>query len=176
MKPFKILGGILGLVAPQAAAAVGIVESIARTVSGDQSSDPEALEKAIIENPELLAEVKQAAMAREIEIERERTKQVEAVNETMQAELQHGTSFQKGWRPLNGYLFGITLFVNYAIVPLANIWTVKLVIPANIPELVFSFWAGVVGVAVHSRGKEKLAKLGNPDPSILEAVIGAFKK
>jgi len=138
--------------------------------------DEAEIEKLMHSDPEIYSQVLDSLNAKEIELAREDTKRQQAVNETMRAELVGGSRFQKGWRPLNGYLFGITLFVNYAIVPLVNIWTDKLVIPANVPELVFSFWAGVVGVAVHSRGKEKLARIGNDGPGLLESLAAGLLK
>lgn len=51
------------------------------------------------------------------------------------------------WRPFNGFLFGITVFSVYVILPLA-----KLPIPA-IPESVWLAWGGILGVASWFRGK-----------------------
>jgi hypothetical protein len=65
---------------------------------------------------------------------------------------------QRSWRPFNGFLFGITLFLDYlgsqvftAIykVPTGFIWE-------HIPSAVYVLWAMVLGVYVVSRGKEKI--------------------
>jgi uncharacterized coiled-coil protein SlyX len=199
----NILKTLLGVIAPRVVDAVipgggMLLEGIVRGVTGDKDTPIEELEKQIADNPELLAQVKQAVMEKEIALEQEATKQFEAqvenmgqVNETMQAELDKGEKFQKYWRPANGYLFGITLFINYGLTSLANILLkafsdpiilknseviFREVHPASIPEMVFSFWAGVVGVAVHSRGKEKLAKLGNNGPNLLQTIVAGLKK
>ena len=170
MKPFRILGSILGLVAPQAAAAIGGIEAIARAVTGDKDSPADVLEDAIVNDPELLAQVKQAAMEQEIEIEREKTKQLEATNATMQVELLHGTWYQKGWRPFNGYLFGISMFLSYPIPALLG-----KDIP-NIPQGLWITWGLILGINANSRGQEKLARMGVQNGSIIENIGALFKK
>lgn len=178
MSIFKTL---LNLVAPGSGTAVDIVSQVIKGVTG-QDDETEAL-KALESNPGALAEVQKQLSMERVSFEEQataqlqaRVKNLDAVNATMRVELERGDKFQKYWRPLNGYLFGVTLFLNYGVVPLVNAFTKKIIVVAQIPELVFVAWAGVVGVAVASRGKEKLAKLGNNGPSLLQSLVSGFKK
>lgn len=69
------------------------------------------------------------------------------VNKTMQVEAasEHWATYT--WRPFNGYLFGITIFGTYFILPLMKIT------PPVMPEFIWIAWGGILGVASFFRGK-----------------------
>lgn len=72
---------------------------------------------------------------------------VVAVNETMRAETTAEHWPQYSWRPFNGFLFAITIFVNYCLLPVFDKPS------SNIPEWVFVTWGGILGLASFWRGK-----------------------
>ena len=83
MKPFKILGSILGLVAPRVVDAVIpggglLMETIAREVTGEKDMPVDELESLIVEDPVLLAQIRTAAMEKEVALEQEETRRLEA--------------------------------------------------------------------------------------------------
>ena len=59
---------------------------------------------------------------------------------------------QWSWRPANGYLFGITLFGSYFLLPLIG------KDPVTLPEPVLMSWAAVLGITAWTRGTEKANK------------------
>ncbi len=132
------------------------VVNIAKVVTGKEDVSDAA--KALEENPQLALEYQQELHTYELGIEQEQTKRLEAVNVTMRAEAVSGSILQRIWRPINGLLFGITLFLDYvgsqiilALVESEWVWS-------HIPAGVYMLWSGVLGVAVISRGTEKIAK------------------
>ncbi len=99
---------------------------------------------------------------------------VEAVNKTMQAESTAEHWMQYSWRPFNGFLFGITIFGTYFVLPLAGID------PPDIPEAVWIGWGGVLGIASFFRGKMQadpaippLTKIA-PQPSLVSKLSQAI--
>lgn len=72
---------------------------------------------------------------------------LESVNKTMQVEAtaEHWPSYS--WRPFCGFVFGVTFFGNYFILPLCHI-------PVSpIPETAWLTIGAVLGVASYFRGK-----------------------
>ena len=72
---------------------------------------------------------------------------VEAVNTTMQVEAKADHWPTYTWRPFIGFIAGIMLFGDYFILPLF-----KYPVPA-VPDTVWLFLGGVLGVASYFRGK-----------------------
>lgn len=83
---------------------------------------------------------------------------VESVNTTMRAEAisEHWPTYS--WRPFNGFLFGVTIFCSYFLLPL-----LKIPVPV-IPTEVWITWGSILGIASYFRGKQQ------SDPNIPQAV------
>lgn len=142
---------------------------IAQAVTG--KSDPESALRELENNQEFALKFQTAVMSHELEQMRENTKRIEAVNETMRAESESEHWMQYSWRPFNGFLFGITIFMNYAFPQIVNMFirgfgtakadgTYSLLTAGQIPEFVFMAWAAILGVSAWHRGKHKIAKTG----------------
>lgn len=139
------------------------------TVEGDTD-----FETAFKQDPKAAVAFKTAVMSHQIDMAKENTKRIESVNKTMQVETKSEHWMQWSWRPFNGYLFGITLFLNYVVPSIANIIlaffhitdtvpdgmmfseVVRVVPVGVIPEFVLIAWGAVLGVTSWTRGKEKL--------------------
>ena len=126
---------------------------------------PDAIAQAIAADPD--AGIKLATIesnnraALEGQLIAAETSRIQSVNQTMQVEAKSEHWMQWAWRPFNGFLFGITLFMVYALpsiintlVPIfADKWTAVAV--AHVPEVVFMAWGAVLGVTAWHRGKNK---------------------
>jgi len=149
----RLAGNTAGKVAEQ-------VIGIAQKVSG--KADPKEAHDDIMANPELHVEFEKASMNLEIEIAREDTKRLVSVNETMREELKAG-GIKGFWRPFNGMLFGITLFIDNILAQMVLMFVnTKYNLELSwdpVNPAIYIFWAGVLGVSAHSRGKEKLEKV-----------------
>lgn len=145
----KFVPSIIGMVAgDNAEEKAEKVVDIARTITG--IDEPESAMEALSRNPQTAILFQQAVMSYQLELAREDTKRIQAVNQTMQAEAKSEHWAQWLWRPFNGFMFGITLFWNYVINET----------PADIPQFVLMAWAAVLGVTAWHRGKEKIAAAG----------------
>lgn len=120
---------------------------IAKQVTGNDN--PETAIATLEKNPELALQFEKAVMAKEVAMEKEKTRRIEAVNATMQAEAKSEHWMQWSWRPFNGFLFGITLFFGYIILPMMDKDAISL------PEFVLMAWAAVLGVTAWHRGMHK---------------------
>lgn len=155
-------------VGPIAGAALrGILDN----VKIDKTESDEAVAARIVQDPALFAEIKMHAMNIELDIEKERTKRLEAVNITMQMEGKSESWWQRAWRPFNGFAFGITLFCDYFVSQIIIIAS-KIspdaaalaagAAPAftwdHIPAGIYMLWTTVLGVTAGSRGFEKITK------------------
>lgn len=125
---------------------VGAAVNIAKKVTG--TDDPDSAVAALEQNPDLALQFEKAVMTHEVQMEREKTKRIEAVNQTMQAESKSEHWMQWSWRPANGFMFGITLFAAYVLLPAFD----KSI---SIPEWVLIAWASVLGVTSWHRGLHK---------------------
>jgi len=128
------------------------VIGIAKAVTG--IDDPAQAVDALHGNPELEVKFREAVMNYQLEVMKEETTRIGLVNATMQAESKSEHWMQWSWRPFNGFLFGITLFGNYIVLPIMDKTSVD-----NI-EVALMAWSTVLGVSAWHRGKEKLAKFG----------------
>jgi hypothetical protein len=134
--------------------------------------DPAGAISALEKDPALALEFQQSMMAHTLKMSQEQTRKLQVVNATMQAESKSEHWPQYSWRPFNGFMFGITMFMNYGFPPIVNMFqpTTPLVVGV-IPEFVFMTWAGVLGVATYHRGKGKIQDGGeSPIASGLDAV------
>lgn len=153
------------------------LRAMMKTVTKGQD-DPEVAAEIIMQDPELIAKIRVQAMQTQIELERERTKQLETVNQSMQAESRSESKAQRGWRPFNGFMFGITLFMDYVgsqFILLAI--QVLFEDPGSftfehVPASVYCLWTGVLGVSAGSRGFEKVSK--NKQPPGIGNVVKTF--
>lgn len=151
------------------------VVNIAQSITGTDSPD-QAME-VLKKDPQLALKYQQAMMDYQLALEREETKrmgmQIEhmnQVNETMQVEVREGKGWKAGWRPFNGYLFGATIFCDYFLSQIAlalfgvivKIWAHPTAAISfewtHIPDGVYIFWSGILGVSAVSRGVEKIRK------------------
>lgn len=148
-----LIGGLLG---GPAGAAVG---NIIASVFGCENT-PDAIHEAVKADPQ--AAVKLAEIEANAKVQLQQlavtaagnelaadTAQIQAVNQTMQAESKSEHWMQWAWRPFNGFMAGITLPLVYVVLPLAHI-----PVPA-IPEAVWVMWGAILGVASWWRGKSK---------------------
>lgn len=142
---------------------------IAQSITG--KADPESALKELENNQEFAFKFQTAVMSHELAVMQEDTKRIQSVNETMREESKSEHWMQWSWRPFNGFMFGITLFMNYAFPQIINMFirtlgtadkdgSFSLLIAGTIPEFVFMAWASVLGVSAWHRGKEKIAKTG----------------
>ncbi len=163
---------------------------------GVPDAEPDKLAEAIAQDPNAALKLKEFEISQEIELnriladqsvalEQEETKQMATVNETMRAELVSTSIFKSGWRPFNGWILGVnTLIFTISIVALAFIAVLTKNAEAMlmIPNLIAAYsiitgtQCAVVGVSAHSRGVEKLAKMGVEKPGILQALKIGLKK
>lgn len=149
----KLIGSKAGEVAEKV---VGIAQSIAGV------ADPEKAHNAIMSDPALQLDFEKSIMNLQLSMYQEDTKRLESTNETMRTEAQSKSTMQRTWRPFNGFLFGITLFCDYFIAQIVFMIlkaksTGFLFTWEHIPASIYMLWATVLGVAVGSRGWEKVS-------------------
>ena len=166
-----------------------LVDGLLRAVTGDKDSPLEDLAEKVQQDPALYIEfqkivMEQEAKLAEIEARKEETKskRLESVNRTMRVEAKSEHWAQWSWRPFNGYMFGITIFSVYFMIPITNgllssIFESFTSIPIpSVPESIWIGWGAILGVTTWHRGKAKRAKAGEQSPGILESVINSIKK
>lgn len=127
------------------------VIGIAKAVTG--LVDPREAVDALSSSPDLEAKFRENVMNYQLALAQEDTKRVMAVNQTMQEESKSERWPQWSWRPFNGFLFGITVFCNYIVLPILDKATVD-----NI-EVALAAWSAVLGVSAWHRGKGKVAMI-----------------
>lgn len=145
--------------------ATGVIDII-KDLTG--LNNPEEGINEIRNNLELQLQLKTVVLDYQFKMQQEKTKQLQTVNNTMQSEAKSEHWMQWSWRPFNGFLFGITLFLGYVIPALTNIglaafgvfdeMTLRQVPYAKIPEFVLVAWGAVLGVTSWWRGKGKMPK------------------
>ncbi len=143
------LGGPLGGMAAEAVGtALGLsdksIDAVKNTLSGMTAQDMLLLKQADYDFQVKMQTLGFDSVYKLAELE---SRNVEAVNKTMQAEAaaEHWPSYS--WRPYNGFLFGTTIFGCYFLLPLFKIP------PPVIPEFVWIAWGGILGIASYFRGK-----------------------
>lgn len=174
MDPVTIISGLIGI-APTIAKWIGgdkaaetaeKVVGIAQAVTG-KSSPQEAVD-VIKADPALAMQFQQALMAFELEMEREETKRLQAVNETMRVEAGSEHFLTYSWRPIWGYVSaGAFLILVVAVCFLAyqavfsRDQNAMSMIPALVSAatMLFAIPGGILGVASWKRGQEKIEKI-----------------
>ncbi len=170
-----ILGTLLG--GPIGGAAGTAIKLISSSFGVEET--PDAVYEAIKSDPEALAKVKIVELNNQVELQKlfvesqklEVQKEVSAlaeVNATMRAESKSEHWAQYSWRPFNGFMFGISMFGIYFVLPLAG-----KTIP-DIPYFVWVAWASVLGVTTWHRGKEKRIQAGETT-GLLDKIKGLLK-
>ncbi|MBL4673300.1 MAG: hypothetical protein JKX81_13665 [Arenicella sp.] len=132
---------------------VGAAIQIAKTITG--TSEPSDAIAMFEKDPALALQFQQSIMSYELDIAREETSRLVAVNQTMQAESKSEHWAQWAWRPFNGFMFACTLFGNYFVIPAFGGTSVE------IPEVVLMAWAAVLGVTSWHRGLLKRVREGD---------------
>ena len=143
------------------------VTEIASAVTG-QNNPTDAI-KALEANPELALKFEKAVNEYRLAVMQEETKRIAEVNKTMQAEAKSDHWLQWSWRPINGLMFGSTLFGNYFILPLIGKAAII------IPEPILMSWAAILGVAAWTRGQEKQKRLGDTADNSTTSLLGSIK-
>jgi len=163
----SIIGSLMGDKAEDVAKDV---VDIATKVTG--IGDPEEAVDVLGKNPELALQFKQSVMEYELALVKEDTKRLEIVNQTMQTEAKSEHWMQWSWRPFNGYLFGITLFCNYVMPSIYNMFATDKIVAQQIPEFVLMAWAAILGVTAWHRGVNKRITSGEKkkNSSIADAI------
>lgn len=143
------LGGPLGGKAAElVGSALGLddksVDSVKNVLSGMSGEQLSALKITEL-NVEL--EMKRLGFDNVFKLAELETRNLEAVNKSIQAEAaaEHWPSYS--WRPYNGFLFGTTIFGCYFVLPL-----LKYPVPV-VPLEVWATWGGILGIASYFRGK-----------------------
>lgn len=170
-----VLGGIAGTLTanPIIGGLVGKAVSgvLGKTVTGGLPTEAEAAQ--IMQDPKLYAQFKMQMGQIEVQKLQEETKQLQAVNQTMQTEAVSGSKAQRGWRPFNGFAFGITLFCDYVLAQTILALSSSQMVWSHIPLEIYMLWTGLLGITAGSRGVEKIAKLRGP--GLLGVIKSAIK-
>lgn len=182
-----VIGGLLGGPAGATAGAL-----IARGLGCEET--PEAVSQAIKQDPEAFVKIKKIESEERIEmaniaLEEKRmlveagSKDMGTVNATMQVEAKSDKWWVSGWRPFNGFMFGITMFMVYFFLPL--VFGLIEAFAEGSPELevpeieyfVWLAWASVLGVASWHRGmKQRLDSGEVGKPGIMGAIANRIKR
>jgi hypothetical protein len=144
------------------------VGSIIASVLGVGAS-PDEVSAALATNPDAAVKLKQIEKERQVELQglavqhaqhaiAAETASIQAVNQTMQAEAkaEHWPTYS--WRPFCGFVFGVTFFGVYFVLPLAKV---------PVPTVPFEAWVAlgsILGVASWFRGKAQADPV-NPIPA-----------
>lgn len=165
----SVIGGALA--GGPVGAGVGLVKAVAAQVLGKSGESEVSEQEAerIIQDPHLYMEFKARLQEVELGKLKEHTKQLETVNETMQAESKSERWPQYSWRPANGFAYPAAVILVYFVLPL-----IGRSVPA-VPELIWTGWLVILGVAVWDRGKAKRAEAGEHKPGLLQGAIQAIQ-
>lgn len=165
------LGGPLApIIAGFAASKLGVPADQVETTITSMLGNPEALEKLKALEYETQIKLQEMGYQSIKDLTELEVRAAEAVNKTMQSESTAEHWPQYSWRPFNGFLFGITMFGNYFILPLFDKSSV------DIPETVLFAWGGILGIASFFRGKAQadpnipLATRIAPQPGLLSKI------
>lgn len=163
-KSAPILGTLLTGPAGAAVAVGGMIASALGT-----GNTPDEVAVALTSNPDAAVKLKEIEKQRQVELQAlavqhaanelsADTARIQAVNSTMQAEAaaEHWPTYS--WRPFCGFVFGVTFFGVYFVLPLMKL---------PVPAVPFEAWAAlgaILGVASWFRGKAQ-ADPTNPIPA-----------
>jgi len=141
--------------------------------------EPNVVAQAIAADPDAGVKIAQIEATHKEAIQRQlleaETSRISSVNETMRSEAKSEHWAQWLWRPYNGFLFGTTLFMVYALPTIINSFAPILIdqtvittivegvstiannkwVPitvGGVPEFVFVAWGSILGVSAWHRG------------------------
>ena len=159
---WKDIAPVLGRVAPVLGTLIGgpagaILGGLISSVLGTDST-PSAITAAIATNPEAALKLAQFESDNKVKLQgmllahadneiAAATAQIQAVNQTMQAETKAEHWWSSGWRPFCGFVFGTMFFGTYFVLPLLKIP------PPTVPTEAWLAIGSILGVASWFRGK-----------------------
>lgn len=158
----RLFGSKAGKIEQVAKVAARVV-GLATQITGQ--SNPMKLEQAIEAHPEHIKAFSQGAADLEIALAEEDTERHKNYLALLKSDVKSESWAARNWRPFNGFMFGITLFLDRMIWPYLIPWlfkdipALKDIVYQNIPFPVYIFWAGVLGINGLTRGQEKLQKV-----------------
>ena len=155
-----------GEVAQKVVDAAGVITGIA---------DPGKAIETVQANAELQLKLQQALAPVLIAQYEAETRQLEAVNQTMRAELASEDKYVKRWRPTLGYAVTVTWFLQMGalsvIIVLKPDKAAEIITAMGSLAVMWGFALSVLGVSVAARSKDKQLVAGQtPEPGILGAL------
>ncbi len=180
-KAAPLLGGLLG--GPAGAAAGTLVAGVLGV-----KDTPEAVSEAIKADPQALVKLKEAHLTHkkemaEISLKEKQmivdsgSRDLETVNTTIRTEATSDKWWVSGWRPFNGFMFGITLFSVYFFLPFLNGFSWFNSTVPKVDYFVWLAWASVLGVASWHRGMKQRLDSGEVGaPGIMGALANRIKR
>lgn len=177
-----LLGGAVG--GPAGASLAGSIAS----KLGLTSDDPAEIARALDQDPEAAAKLKQIESEERVRLQELNTRQtiaeVEAeterqrtVNETMRAELKAEGTFKSGWRPFIGWVFGLSIFFLIGALIYSIVRSPTIVSNPDFTGLLiwlFTAMAAILGVNIRQRSKDKELDAGVRRPGILQSIGSAI--
>lgn len=182
MDPISIATSLASFAAPKIAGWLGgddaektakEVTEVAKSVTG-QGDERSAVE-AIKQDPEQARKFREAINEYELKKEKERTKRLTQINQTMRAAYKEN-GWKSGWRPFFGYAFGVAwvslffgllgLLFYAASLGLEEAIEFSSKMPQVIAAMTPLFGMGlkVLGVAIRERSRDKRLAAGVVDP------------
>lgn len=167
---------------------VGIAIDLLASAFGVEP-EPSIIAQAIAADPQAGIKIAQIEADNKALLQRQlleaETSRIATVNATMREESKSEHWMQWAWRPFNGFLFGTTLFMVYALPAIMNSFMPLFVTPEiittvvagvttiiestgwtpiiieHVPEFVFMAWGSILGVSAWHRGdmKTKIASV-----------------
>lgn len=150
------------------------VVGIARDVTGEK--DPAKLEAALAAQPELVLKFQEATLAYKVEVLREETKQLEAVNETIRAEVASDDKYVRRMRPTFGYIMAATWLAQMMAVAYVIAFDTenvgKVLVGISQLSTIWTVGLAVLGIYVYKRSSEKMGVTGGPVEAISKLLGG----
>ena len=135
------------------------IEGIAGSASDiikDFKPTPDKVLEYEAKGKELQNQIEQAKIKLTTDLEAEYTKQMQTVNETMQAEDKSEHWITYSWRPAIGFTFCIILINDYVLYPYLHQYGAVLL---EIPQTVWITISSILGVSAIGRSLEKIQAL-----------------
>lgn len=161
----------------------GAAGTVLASVFGTEDS-PDAVSKAIQQDPEAAAKLKQAELDHAAEMRRmvieAETNRLTQVNRTIRSEAAADDAYVRRWRPTFGYLAAVTWALQsgglvYAIIAEPSA-APKIIEAVGSLSMMWSVALGVLGVSVHQRSKDKQVKAGQQPKGMIQGAIEALRK
>jgi len=159
--------GLISLFNSDAGEAAEKVTGIVRSITGTE--DPAQAAERLRQNSELMLQLKEALYSFQIAMEQEKTKRLQAINQTMQSENNAKNWWSSAWRPFWGAVSALAfLAVSILVCTLAYRAVIGgqpeaiTMIPNLISSLamLFGIPAAILGVASWHRGMERRVVAG----------------